>query len=538
MLASLLAALLVASPPPPVPASPELHLPVSEKGPQTPLQKAIDAASCTGEYADAILALSPRAREFERLPEANYSYCLRNTATYECLYYGPDGRIRKRNVTVTAHGTAFAYREKNDEHFLLTNDHVATWPSVTADENDAAGVPGGCKRVDEQLRLVRDESDDYEPGQVQVTKVASDPALDAAILKTKAKLNLMPYRVGRSALLKSGNVVEVRGFPLGLLQATNFGKVVTAYDHDREKGWEHVDFVTDALLSRGNSGSPVLAVSCRTGELELVGLFHAGYRESPALNAVVGIDQLREFMETLKRTRASRFDDTPLTAEVRAAIATALGHPEVMPFFRLGDRTTRARLDGTAIVFDVLHDAFPSRDSVSLQLRDMPGEGAGILESISVETNTGMRTVKAEAADAETQELAGRLLDIARRQLVRTIVYREAAALAKSSRDASRRATDLLRQLDRSRTEANELIRALSDAGARFPETPLAAAPPLTGPSVAPTMAPATAAAVAAPAPAAAPAPPPQPPPPAPAAPGRTAGGSGPAAKEPEKKTK
>ncbi|MGC4114313.1 MAG: serine protease [Myxococcales bacterium] len=404
MLASLLVALLLASPPASSPGSPETHLGVSEKGPQTPIQKAIDAASCTGEYADAILALSPRAREFERLPEANYSYCLRNTATYECLYYGADGRIRKRNVTVTAHGTAFAYKEKNDEFFLLTNDHVATWPAVTADENDASGVPGGCKRIDEQLRLVRDESDDYEPGQVPVAKVASEPSLDAAILKSKSKLNLMPYRIGRSAMLKSGNVVEVRGFPLGLLQATNFGKVVTAYDHDREKAWDHVDFVTDALLARGNSGSPVLAVSCRTGELELVGLFHAGYRDSPALNAVVGIDQLREFMDTLKRTRSSRFDDTPLTSEVRAAIAAALTHSEVMPFFKLGDRTARARLDGTTIVFDLFHESFPSRDSVSLRLRDSPGEGAGVLESIGVETTTGMRTVKAEAADAETQE--------------------------------------------------------------------------------------------------------------------------------------
>jgi len=423
------------------------------------------------------------------MPEANYSYCLRNTATYECLYYGPEGRIRKRNVTVTAHGTAFAYRERNDEFFLLTNDHVASWPSVTTEADEAPGVPGGCKRIDEQLRLVRDESDDYEPGQITVVKAASDPSLDAAILKSKAKLNLMPNRVGRSALLKSGNVVEVRGFPLGLLQATNFGKVVTAYDHDREKAWDHIDFVTDALLARGNSGSPVLAVSCRTGELELVGLFHAGYRESPALNAVVGIDQLREFMETSKRTRASRFDEAPLTAEVRGAIAAALAHPQILPFFRLGDRTARARMDGATIVFDIFHDAFPARDSVSLQLRDVPGDGVGALESISADSPTGMRTVRADSADAETQELAGHLLDLARRQLIRTIVYREAAALAKTGRDASRRANELFRQLDRSKADANEIIRALLDAGLRFPETSLAAAPPLTGPSVAPTSA-------------------------------------------------
>ena len=54
--------------------------------------------------------------------------------------------------------------------------------------------------------------------------------------------------------------VQVRGFPLGLIRAVNTGKVVNPYDLDQEQGWNHVDFVTDALLSEGNSGSPVLAL--------------------------------------------------------------------------------------------------------------------------------------------------------------------------------------------------------------------------------------------------------------------------------------
>ena len=48
-------------------------------------------------------------------------------------------------------------------------------------------------------------------------------------------------------------------------------------DRDQEQGWDHVDFVVDALLSEGNSGSPVLAASCKSRELELVGVYHAGY---------------------------------------------------------------------------------------------------------------------------------------------------------------------------------------------------------------------------------------------------------------------
>ncbi len=454
-------------------ARPENQLPISPKGSQSAAQKAIDAASCTGEFADAILALAPHAREFERLPEANYSYCVRNTAIFECPYYGPDGKLRRRNVTVVAHGTAFAYREKNDEFYLLTNEHVASWPSVSDEDHEVAGVPPGCKKVDEQLRLVRDQSDDYEPGQIPVVRVASDVQLDTAILKSRQKLNLMPYRFGRSALLKSGNVVEIRGYPLGLLQATNFGKVVSAYDHDREKGWDHVDFVVDALVSRGNSGSPVLAISCRTGELELVGLFHAAYRDSPALNVVVGIDQLREFMETFKRTRPVRSgEDVPLTAEARGALVTALTKKDGLPLFRLGDRLARAQLDPeNAIVFDVFGDGFPTRDGVAVSLRDSPGEGPGSLEAFGIDRGDGrLRWVRTEAADAESQDLARRLLDLARRQLLRTLAFREASQLAKGSREANRHASDLLKQLERARADGNELLRSMVDVASRLPE--------------------------------------------------------------------
>src|SRR5262249_10111871 len=113
---------------------------------------------------------------------------------------------------------------------------------------------------------------------------------------------VMPWKLGRSALLRERNVVDVRGFPLGAFKANNVGKVISAYDRDDYKSWEHDDFVVDALLSPGNSGSPVFAISRRTGQLELVGVYHAGYTGGSALNLVVGIDQIRDLMFDLKRS--------------------------------------------------------------------------------------------------------------------------------------------------------------------------------------------------------------------------------------------
>src|SRR5205823_1785356 len=132
------------------------------------------------------------------------------------------------------------------------------------------------------------------------------------------------------------DVVEVRGFPLGAFRATNMGTVVSRHDHDDFGEWDHDDFVIDALLSAGNSGSPVLAVSCATGEYELVGIFHAGYTGGSALNVVVGIDQVRDLMTTLKR---SSHNPTAVanaaTAASRAQIEAGLGADSEI-FFPLG----------------------------------------------------------------------------------------------------------------------------------------------------------------------------------------------------------
>src|SRR5262249_52693019 len=148
---------------------------------------------------------------------------------------------------------------------------------------------------------------------------------------------IIPFKTGKSAGLRQGNVVEVRGFPLGVMQAVSSGKVVNPYDRDQEQGWDHVDFVIDALLSEGNSGSPVLAVSCKSRQMELVGIYHAGYKGHGALNVVVGIDQLTDFMHRKKRVpRALSADAVGApSATDRAHVKEALASG-TLPLFDFG----------------------------------------------------------------------------------------------------------------------------------------------------------------------------------------------------------
>ena len=226
---------------------------------------ATTALMCEGEYADTLQVQSIRTRDLEQGPRSQYSYLVRSTAKYECPFFGSDGKLRRRRVQASELGTAFAYEISGGDTYLMTNEHVAVWPEVTDSLHRIEGVADGCKRVEDKLRIVRDERDDFDPGQVVLTRVAVDPLLDAAILKAQGqRLTVLPYKIGKSAGLRQGNAVAVRGFPLGVMQAVSSGKVVNPYDRDQEQGWDHVDFVIDALLSEGNSGSPVLAASCKS----------------------------------------------------------------------------------------------------------------------------------------------------------------------------------------------------------------------------------------------------------------------------------
>ena len=154
---------------------------------------------CLGEYADTLQIQTPHTREIEQGPRGQYSYLVRSTAKYECPFFGPDGKLRRRRVQATELGSAFAYEVNGNDTYLLTNEHVASWPDVTDTYHRIDGVQDGCKRVEDKLRIVRDERDDYEPGQTVLTRVAVEPLLDAAILKASQRLNALPYRIGKSA---------------------------------------------------------------------------------------------------------------------------------------------------------------------------------------------------------------------------------------------------------------------------------------------------------------------------------------------------
>ncbi|HEY0705921.1 MAG TPA: serine protease, partial [Polyangia bacterium] len=343
-----------------------------------------------------------------------------------------------------------------------TNEHVAVWPEVTDSRSKVPGVAEGCKRVDSRLRIVQDEQTEEETGQIPLKLVAADPRLDAAILKAGRRLTVLPYAIGKSQALRQGNAVEVRGFPLGLLHAVNTGKVVNPYDLDVEQGWDHVDFVIDALLSEGNSGSPVLALSCRTGRLELVGMYHAGYKEASALNVVVGIDQLREFMSKKRRIpRASSEGGSPGVAERRRVEDRLNGGG--LPIFSFGGLTIVVERAPDLLRYHVYSRAFPLDDRRIAILEDRPVAGRfGVIGRLSVRGDGGWRSSTLEKLGDDEQDLLTRYFDALRLHVLRVMEHRRLVGAGDVPEDR-RRARDLAKTLDRQALAERELGANLLD---------------------------------------------------------------------------
>ena len=439
--------------------------PVKAKAPKAPPAKPAAAQPqphpplCAGDYADA-LPPEKAAAILDAVKEP-FVFAIRNTATYEHVYYGRDGKLRRAYLRSVVHGTGFAYRIVNGETQLVTNEHVASQPEVTDEEHAVDGVPTGSKKVREQLKIVRDETDDYAPGHVLLTKALSDPQADIAVLKARKPLAVMPYRMGRSSALRPGNLVQVRGFPLGAFAALNIGKVLNPMTHDSERGWNHSDFMVDALLASGNSGSPVFAVSCRTAEPELVGIYHAGYADAAALNAVVAIDQLRDELDTLK---VPRRDASSLHSEITAQdrdrvvkqLFTETSRSLTFPF---GGRSVVATLvDPQTLRFSILDDDFPLSTQETMALVDRGQNGFGTLDSITVPVDGQVTEAPAQALEGEVREHFDRLYDSLWRQVLGVVDYRARLSRGKLSADAFAEAQAARQRLRKRNAEQKELL--------------------------------------------------------------------------------
>ena len=287
------------------------------------------------------------------------------------------------------------------------------------------------------------------------------------LFRSHSKLEIIPWRIGKSAALATRNIVEVKGFPLGEFQATNIGKVVSPYDHDVQGVRNHDDFVIDALLTSGGSGSPVFAVSCKTGEFELVGIFHARYAGASALNVVVAIDQVRDLMATLKRSPRPTDRAPELDAAARTRLVDLARADPDPPFFAFGPlvASLHVRRDGV-LVFAVFASDFPRNSRPLFAIEDVAASDDkvfGTLGAVYLGGAPGLRTYPTADADAETQALFARVLTSLRQTAIAALDYRDAARTAIDSRTAFDRSKASKRTLERTVESERDTAQAIVD---------------------------------------------------------------------------
>ena len=97
----------------------------------------------------------------------------------------------------------------------------------------------------------------YDGRQVPARRVGADPETDLAILKVELD-NLQPIPVGRSDLIRVGDVVLAIGNPFGVGQTVTMG-IVSATGRDRLGVNTFENFIqTDAAVNPGNSGGALI----------------------------------------------------------------------------------------------------------------------------------------------------------------------------------------------------------------------------------------------------------------------------------------
>jgi len=397
---------------------------------------------CSGRYADNPEVLKREILEFEKSRKSSYSVCIRNTTTYEQIFYSEDGKINKRFIKYVIHGTAFPFEKKGDIVYFLTNEHVANQPLVTNENNRLEGVPFGAKKVSEVIKIVQNENDTFEKNFVELKITAIAPELDAAILEGKVNIEPIPYKTGSSSELKTGNVVMIKGFPLGIFNASNTGKVINVNIEDNDGDWHHTDFIVDAQLNTGQSGSPVFAINCETKEYELVGLYHAFYSEGKGLNLVVGIDEILDFIKTKKSVIPNPQKELPfLNTQEQFRIISYLLDNRNLKLFQFGDNFFGVTLSkDRTITIELYTDRFPTYTVPAFAIVDRHLKGYGDVDEIVIYRSFSHKETIYNWEFSE--ELKKHLSDMYKElwlQIKRTIDYRNIVPIGNESEDYNKR---------------------------------------------------------------------------------------------------
>jgi hypothetical protein len=198
-----------------------------------------------------------------------------------------------------------------------------------------------------------------------------------------------------------------------------------------------------------------------------VGIYHAGYSRGSALNVVIGIDQVRGLMKTLKRDPRPRLGAGPgLDGEGRTKV---LASTEQMPeiYFPFGALTALARpVQSGGLLYEIFPSTFPRRSAPIALIEDAPPvdpPGFGLLGRVWFGGSAGLKAYLPAELEGEAQAQLARTVDMLRRGAITAATLPELIRQSETSAEAARSLTRLEIQLGR-------LAAADRDAASSFAE--------------------------------------------------------------------
>ncbi|KAK9806912.1 hypothetical protein WJX72_007234 [[Myrmecia] bisecta] len=153
-----------------------------------------------------------------------------------------------------------------------------------------------------QVTMVGVVNDKGNTQQFNATIKGLDPNRDIAVLQINAPAELLrPLKVGTSADLRVGQSVFAIGNPLGFSRTLTAG-VVSGLDRiiPSPSGTRNYGAIqTDAAISKGNSGGPLLDSAGRLVGINTATFTRAGTGRSSGVNFALPVDMVRKVVPNL-----------------------------------------------------------------------------------------------------------------------------------------------------------------------------------------------------------------------------------------------
>jgi hypothetical protein len=191
-----------------------------------------------------------------------------------------------------------------------------------------------------------------------------------------------------------------------------------------------------------------------------VGIYHAGYTDAAALNAVVAIDQLRDELDTLHVPKRDPAGSHEITAQDRDRLVKQLFSEATrsLTFPYAGRSVTVTLVDPQTLRFSILDDDYPLVVQESMALVDRNPNGFGTLDGIAVSVDGQLTEAPAQALDQDVREHFDRLYDSLWRQVLGVVDYRARLVNGRVNADAFADAQAARLRLKRKAAEQKEIL--------------------------------------------------------------------------------